>query len=1227
MRYNLTKSKFYRNILGINKINIQILVFLFFLSPLFIIGQKIEPWHGISRKIHYAPEGNSFVLKNGNRKFNRALYGTNSGFRVEAGDLPEFAMYMPGMGGNLKLGFAKGKNSKWITEAKTIATRYALGIMYYTIKDPLLENGVLHLELVALNEGEGFALKVSGNAIPKDVSLIWVYGGATGEKFSRDGDIGADPESVFYLQPNYCINNKYTLKNNSFLLEYGSESNKQKTGNNRSILGICPPSKFHLANANNQKTPIDLYNSTPDSLAVVVGKTVVLPQSGLYWMFENSPKTKYKNQLELADVFKKSVAATQLLANRIKVVTPDPYINTLGAALSLAGDAIWESPAYLHGAVAWRMHLNAWRGAYVADPLGWHDRAKTHFKSYGNSQVTTPLSGPIVFDTVRNLARQKEEMGTSMFSSGYISRNPNKNDVAHHYDMNLVFIDQLLRHFKWTGDTTFMNEMWPVIQRHLDWEKRNFDSDGDGLYDAYAAIWASDALQYSGGAVTHSSSYNYYANKEVAAVAKILKEDNSPFLKEAKKISDAANAELWIPEKGIYAEYKDALGNKLLHDSPGLWSIYHTIDSEIPNVFQKYQMLRYVDTKIPHIPIAAEGLDKKDLFTISTTNWQPYDWSINNVALAEQLHTSLAFWQGGQSETAFKMWESALVDSMYLGASPGGFEQLSFYDAIRGELYRDFADPIGMAARTLVEGLFGIQPDALDKTLTINPGLPIKWDKAALDIPDISFSFNREKNNDFYRLTPHFTTKMALKFMVKIPYENIEDVIINGKKTNWTTTSDGIGMPELVIQSSNLEHYDIEITWKGKPLEQISLEQTYSDGEVLNLKTSSAKIIDVYDPQSVLSQIKFTDSELKANVNGNDAKTFFVKLRQGEMIWWSPMNLNVKPIIEWISDRLDNDKLLLTLKNNSKNTIQGSLIFKPNNTEIIQNITINPNGETTIPITIENLISGTNFMELRTIEGESYKISFTNWDIPMKKEQQVEMVSLSEAFNAKVIDIFNYKYVSPRPKTPTLQLPTQGIGNWCYPNIEVKIDDSGLRQSAKNNNQITSPQGILFKTPSDPNQKNIAFTSLWDNFPESIAVPLQGNASHMYVMVAGTTNPMQSRIVNGELIVQYTDGSTENLLLKNPEKWWPIEQDYYSDGFAFTTNAPKPPRVYLKSGIISRSFDDFKTINGFSNYAIDGGAATILDLPLNRTKTLEKLTIKTIANDVVIGLMSVTLIK
>lgn len=1135
------------------KIKIQHFLFLittFFLTSNVSFGQE----KNAIRKIHYAPEGNSFVLKNGTRKFNRALYGSNTGFRVETGDLPEFAMYMPGMGGNFKLGIVNEKESKWITEASKIDTRYILGTMQYTIEDPILGNGKLFIDVVALKEKEGFIVKVYGKNISKNTNLIWAFGGATGKKFSRDGDIGADPESVFYLQPDYCINNKYTIQKQSFLLEYGSESNKQKTGNNKSLVGFFPESETRLGNVNQQKTPLELFTSKAETLPVVTGKINSITEKSNYWLLATEDLKVDVSQKGLAQLYDKSVQETHILANRVKVVTPDPYINTLGSALSIASDGIWESPAYLHGAIAWRMYLNAWRGAYTADPLGWHDRAKSHFESYSKSQVTSPENGPVVFDEEKNLARQKEEMGTSMFSSGYISRSPNKNTVAHHYDMNLVFIDQMLRHFKWTGDTAFMKEMWPTIQRHLNWEKRNFDADGDGLYDAYATIWASDALQYSGGGVIHSSAYNYYANKTVAETAKKINEDPNPFSKEADKILKATNDQLWIPNKGIFAEYKDALGNRLLHDTPGIWSIYHTIDSELSSPFESYQMLGYVENQIPHIPILAEGLDKKDLYVISTTNWQPYTWSLNNVALAEQLHTALAFWQGGKPEEAYKMWESVLIESMYLGASPGGFEQLLYQDAIRGELYRDFADPIGMASRTLVEGLFGIQPDAVAGILTIKPGFPSKWNEASIEIPDISFSFKRENKQDTYKIENRLVSKMNLKLILNAPFNGIENIKVNGKVVSWKPIPESIGNPKISIEVPYNTSYDVVINWKAVTFATMYTKPSYNSGEALNILIGKGEIVSVYDPQAVLGEIIKSERTFHSTVNGDGNKTFFIQLKQGDFSWWKPIEFNVK---------------------NKKEAVQ--------------------------PV--------------------------TNWDAPLDKSANIETVSLSSFFNSKVTDIFNYEYLSPRPKTTTLQLPKQGIGNWCYPNVSVKIDDSGLREKAKANGQITTPNGIPFQTPSDENLKNIVFTSMWDNFPQSIKIPLDGKASQAYFMLAGTTNPMQSRIVNGEIKVEYTDGTSEILPLKNPENWWPIEQDYFTDGLAFTTDAPKPPRVYFKTGEISRDFKDFKTIKGFSNYGIDGGAGTILELPLNKNKTLKNLTLRTIANDVVIGLMSVTLIR
>lgn len=116
--------------------------------------------------------------------------------------------------------------------------------------------------------------------------------------------------------------------------------------------------------------------------------------------------------------------------------------------------------------------------------------------------------------------------------------------------------------------------------------KLNYDPDNDGLYDAYACIWASDALYYNSGAVTHSSAYNYRANKMAAFLASLIGEDPSPYQNEAEQILKAMNKRLWMQGKGCWAEYQDFMGHRRLHESPGLWTIYHALDSDVADPFK-----------------------------------------------------------------------------------------------------------------------------------------------------------------------------------------------------------------------------------------------------------------------------------------------------------------------------------------------------------------------------------------------------------------------------------------------------------------------------------------------------------------------------------------------------------------------------------------------------------------------------------------------------------------
>ncbi|WP_234734846.1 DUF4450 domain-containing protein [Tellurirhabdus bombi] len=1214
------------------------IISLLLLSTLTTFSQSTKPspvWHNQERTLHYRPDGEDFVTINGKRRFNRALYGTNTAFRAEAGDLPEFALYLPGVGGTLRFGLAAGGRSKWLMDAEKITARYRPGSMLYEIEDAMLGKGKLHLTVLAMADAEGLLVKAAFEGVPTEtVKLVWGFGGITGKKLNRDGDIGADPESSFYLKPENCVTNNYELNKNSFRVFFGAAPTNQvasASGQRKSLIGVMPPSsQLHVADASRQETPQAFALSDSSKTLALAGSLSIRSQEPLYFAIQVPGERQILSYEALPDLLQKAEQARKTLAGQVKLKTPDPYINTLGGALSVAADAIWESPTFLHGSVAWRMRLNGWRGPYAGDPLGWHDRSRAHFRAYAKSQLTSPEVGPIVADTALNMARHLEKLGTAVFSSGYICRNPNGDFRPHHYDMNLVYIDELLWHFNWTGDVEFIREMWPVLKRHLDWEKRNFDIDGDGLYDAYCCIWASDALQYSGGGVTHSSAYNYRANKMAARLAAMIGEDPEPYRKEADKILQALNNQLWMPKKGWYAEFKDLLGLKQLHPSAGLWTVYHAIDSDVPDAFRAYQTLRYVDTEIPRIPIQAKGLADEGYYTISTTNWMPYDWSLNNVALAEVLHTSLAYWQAGQTEEAYKLWKSALVESMYVGSSPGNFQQLSFYDANRGELYRDFADPIGVASRTVVEGLFGIIPNATEGKLTIKPGFPDSWNEASLHITDVAIDFQRQQKKDRYTIIPRFGKALQLTFQVKAQAEGVKSVTINGEKVSWQNVPSAIGKPILEIKPGSAEKYEIEIEWEGTALQTPVLKNSYAQGASLTANFPKATLEDVFDPQETLQNVKKGKNNLQAQVAGERGnRTAFVQLRQGAFTWWAPLAFEVDDAVAVLADtEPSGNELIFRVQNHTDEPIQGHVTVNTGKNAFNTSLTIPARGVSSeIRVPAQQVRFGSNRVVVEWAKGKTAQHDLINWNVTSKAASKLEKLAITNYFNDRVTNLFKNDYVSPRPTSPTLQLPEQGIGNWCYPLTDAVLDDSGLRRLAGTQNEIKLPSGVPLQTPNAAGSSNILFVSQWDNYPAEAAIPLSGRASHAYFLMAGSSNTMQSQFTNGELLVAYTDGTEEVLTLRNPETWWPIEQDYYTDGFAFQLKKPVPYRVHLKTGLITRQFDQYTSIKGFSTRAIEGGAATVLDLPLNPTKTLKALTLKALANDVVIGLMSVTLVR
>ncbi|MBR1933789.1 MAG: DUF4450 domain-containing protein [Prevotella sp.] len=943
---------------------------------------------GQSRTQQYRPVGNAFVCENGHNRFTRALYGSPTDWRVETSDRPIFAVVKKGHHRSLR--FVVGGVPLDSTDY-CLAT-YHDGMREYELRDHRWPGqGVLRVGVVAspTEEMAVWRFEADGAALPLDVKAKVCQ--IANPKLKRNGDIGADAPGVFEPDPQ---------ESGLVVSDAQYQDERRSTG------------------------------------YVVVRLDSVAPMPAL----------------QAQQAYQTATDHFSGLARRIEFHTPNPYINALGSALVLAADGDWDGQTWLHGCIGWRMPLAGWRAAYVADVLGWNDRALRHFDAYAKSQVSAvPATIPHPSqDAKMNMARAEKKWGTQMYSDGYICRNPERNDQMHHYDMNLNYMDELLRHFMWDADTAYMRQMWPVIKSHLAWEKRNYDPDGDHLYDAYCCIWASDALYYSGGAVTHSSAYNYFDNHVAARIAKIIGEDPTPYKKEAEAIRQAMHERLWLSDAGHWAEYQDGMGLKRVHEDAAAWSYYTPIDCGAGTPKQWAQAIHAMSRNLPHISV-----ENTPYHVIATSNWLPYSWSINNVATAETMHMALACFKAGQKEEGFDLLMGSVMDNMYYGQSPANFGQLSHYDAARGECYRDFGDCIGIASRALIEGLFGVKPDALSGNCLIRPGFPESWDSVTLKTPYIEYKFTRKDGKERYEITQNFRQPLTI-------------VLARYDGEGWS-----------YVDGTNEKHQVLEVaSFKG-----------------------------------------------------------------------------------------------------------------------------------------ENSLVSTRNQPVSHPEPAYFGLEEPDLSRPF------QMQDIGSYFNSEVDDIFRNQYLSPRPQSTTLQIPVQGVGEWCHPQYTPVINDSVFRTLAVGNRFEVA--GVPFSTPQAG--RNVAYVSLWDNYPDALTIPLRGRASSAYLLMAGSTNHMQCRIDNGLVVATYKDGSTDTLLLRNPENWCPIEQDYFVDGQAFCTVAPRPYRIALGTGTVSRDLGQALGIKGVYGREIPGGAAQMLRMPLNGKKKLESLTLRVLSNDVVIGLMAVTL--
>jgi hypothetical protein len=246
-------------------------------------------------------------------------------------------------------------------------------------------------------------------------------------------------------------------------------------------------------------------------------------------------------------------------------------------------------------------------------------------------------------------------------------------------------------------------------------------------------------------------------------------------------------------------------------------------------------------------------------------------------------------------------------------------------------------------------------------------------------------------------------------------------------------------------------------------------------------------------------------------------------------------------------------------------------------------------------------ISGNHTVFIRVKEGDwdgwlAADITIDEKQSPIKPVsipgKNYNPVDISKYFNISLTEIHKQEYWKPRPEGYSIMACLDGRFGWDWNHAGMNktiVDDNNLRSSK---GRYITKNGIPFLTPE--NGLNATCVSIWKNFPEEISFSLSGKGNELAVFFIGVTNPMQSRVENARFTVEYSDGTEEKVSLINPLNFddWLVasiqqsnETEYFSD---------------FNHGIVQR-------------------------IPLNRSKELKALKVRAVANEVIVGILGISI--
>jgi glycogen debranching enzyme len=316
------------------------------------------------------------------------------------------------------------------------------------------------------------------------------------------------------------------------------------------------------------------------------------------------------------------------------------------------------------------------------------------------------------------------------------------------------FILTVGRLFDWTGDLDFAREMYPVMKMGLNWLLTDMDRNKNLFPEGYGI------MEVSGldAELIDVAVYTQQALRATAQIAGILDEPNAAerYQKLASQLEMKINESFWAEDEGSYADFygnkaqaiSAAAGairqiglkgaNKLTQRDKELIGYYEQLKQKFAAMpdgsrgwitNKNWVITTPMETGIAPRPRAIQLLDK--IRNENVGEYGPFLSAVDKQAMMTISTGLQAVSEGNYGRTDEALWYVDKIVQTFNRKSPGSISEMMPDYGCFTIAWTSYGIVL-----PLIQHVFGIQPDAINKTVVFDPHLPTGWEDMSIeDLP------------------------------------------------------------------------------------------------------------------------------------------------------------------------------------------------------------------------------------------------------------------------------------------------------------------------------------------------------------------------------------------------------------------------------------------------------------------------------------------------------------